>query len=52
MTTRDVLQLALRAHVDPRSAAKAMKLGAHAVRGMAGQRIAEAARELGITLPA
>jgi hypothetical protein len=49
---RKDLLLAAHADVDPRSVQRALRDGAQAVRGRAGQRIAEAARELGITLPA
>ena len=48
---RIVLQLALAADVDPRTARKAMREGAAAVRGRPGERIAEQARILGIALP-
>lgn len=45
-----VLQLAARAAVDPRSARKAILEGPDAVRGMPGERCAEAMRELGISV--
>jgi hypothetical protein len=43
--------LAAHADVDRRSAARALREGAEAVRGRAGERIAEAATKLGIDLP-
>jgi hypothetical protein len=49
---RTDLLLAAHADVDPRSVHRALREGAQAIRGRAGQRIAEAARELGILLPA
>jgi hypothetical protein len=45
------LQLAAEADVDPRSARKAMRQGAKAVKGRAGARLAEAAEALHVTLP-
>ena len=45
------LQIAALADCDPRSAAKALREGAAAVRGRAGERIAEIAAERGISLP-
>ena len=42
------MQVAARAAVDPRSAAKALRDGPDAVRGYAGERIANAMRELGV----
>ncbi|MBK6694817.1 MAG: hypothetical protein IPG50_21800 [Myxococcales bacterium] len=47
-----VLKLAAAADVDPRSAAKALTEGAHAVRGRAGQKLAAAMTELGLAPPA
>jgi DNA-binding LacI/PurR family transcriptional regulator len=43
-----VLALAAKACVDPRTAAKALREGPDAVRGITGERVAEAMRELGI----
>ncbi len=45
-----VLKLAAEAGCDPRTARKAMAEGAAAVRGLVGERIAEAAAKLGIAL--
>jgi hypothetical protein len=45
-----VLRLAAAAEVDPRTARKALARGAEAVRGRAGERVAEAAKKLGLTL--
>ncbi len=45
------LHLAALADVDPRSARRALKEGIAAVRGRAGEKIAEAARLHGIALP-
>jgi hypothetical protein len=45
------LHLAARADVDPRTAAKALRLGVDAVRGRPAERLAEAAKALGINLP-
>lgn len=49
--SRLVLQLALEADVDPRSAEKALREGAGSIRGRAGERLALAAETLGIVLP-
>jgi hypothetical protein len=46
---RDVIALAAAATVDPRSAEKALQQGPYSVRGLAGDRLAEAMRELGLT---
>jgi hypothetical protein len=51
ITPRLVLRLAVLADVDPRTARKAMLHGVAAVRGRPAERIADAARELGIALP-
>jgi hypothetical protein len=45
------LLIAAHADVDRRSAQRALREGAAAVRGRAGERIAEAALQLGIQLP-
>jgi hypothetical protein len=44
------LKLAAEAGVDPRTARKAIRDGADAVRGLTGERVAEAAARLGIAL--
>lgn len=49
--TRKVLSLALHADVDPRTARKALRDGPDAVRGRAGERLAEAMAELGLASP-
>lgn len=43
-----VLRLAALADVDPRTAAKALALGAQAVKGRAGEKLASAMHELGV----
>ena len=45
------LHIAALADVDPRSVRRALREGRDAVRGRAGERIAEAARQLGVPLP-
>lgn len=51
MSRRIATQLAAKADVDLRSAIKALAEGAAAVKGRAGERIAEAAAANGIALP-
>ena len=43
-----ILELAAKAGCDPRTAAKALMYGPGAVRGLPGERLARAMRELGI----
>lgn len=50
MSIRIITQLAFEADVDPRTARKAYRYGAEAVRGRAGLRLAEVAARIGITL--
>ena len=50
MSRRIATQLAAKADVDLRSAVKAMRFGADAVRGRPGERIAEVAAREGIAL--
>lgn len=47
-TTRQALELAVRADVDPRTAKKALEQGVGAVRGRAGERVRDALAEMGI----
>jgi hypothetical protein len=44
--------LAARAGCDPRTAAKALKLGPTSVKGLAGDRCAAAMKDMGIGVPA
>ena len=51
LTKAEVYRIAAEASADPRSVAKAATYGARSVRGIAGERIAEAASRLGLQLP-
>lgn len=45
----DIIRLAAAAACDPRSAKKALEQGAESVKGLVGDRLAQAMRELGLT---
>ena len=51
MSRLTILHLAALAGVDPRTAKKALRDGAGSVRGLSGDRIAVAMRELGLSRP-